>query len=242
VALNDDRIARFARQLLVPGFGEAAQERLLSARIRVVGGDGLATPALLHLALAGAGRLWVDDPDVVTPADAAGGWLYPPDAVGTPREEAAAEALGAASRFTAVDGYPAGGVPDAALVVAPSPAQALAAAEASRRAGVPHVVVEADGEGGVVVAVPPGAPCYACARSSGTGRPAEAGTAALAALAAQELVLLVANPAAHAGRRIELVRGVTTTRPTARLPGCACAPPPAAVAAGASPSGPPSAG
>ena len=32
--LADDRIARFARQLLVPAFGEAAQGRLGEARVR----------------------------------------------------------------------------------------------------------------------------------------------------------------------------------------------------------------
>ncbi len=60
---------------------------------------------------------------------------------------------------------------------------------------------------------------------SGAGRPAEPGAAALAALAAQELLLLIADPAATAGRRFELVRGVSSVRPTSRLPGCACHPP-----------------
>jgi adenylyltransferase/sulfurtransferase len=46
--------------------------------------------------------------------------------------------------------------------------------------------------------------------------------AALAALAALELVQLVATPGALPGRRLDLVRGVATLRPTARLAGCAC--------------------
>jgi adenylyltransferase/sulfurtransferase len=220
--LTDDLVARYARQLLVPGFGEAAQERLLAARVRVVGAGATASAALVYLAQAGVGRLWIEDPELVAPADA-GSWLLGPAAVGTSRVDAARAALASVSRHTAVEPYPTGGVPTGALVAAPSTSQALAAAEASRRAGIPHVVLDADGEGGSVVTVPPGASCYACAHATaGPGRPPLAGAAAASALAAAELVLLLAFPGAIAGRRIDLVRGVATIRATTRLPGCAC--------------------
>jgi molybdopterin/thiamine biosynthesis adenylyltransferase len=222
MALKDDQIARFSRQLLVPGFGEAAQERLLAARIRVVGANAVAAPALVALVQAGVGRVWLEEPEDVSPADVPG-WLYPQSAVGTPRVEAAAAALEPRSSRVVVGPYPMGGVSTATLVIVPSIAQSLAAAEQARRAGLPHVVVEADGEGGAVVTIPPGAPCFACARSAaGSGRPALAGISALSALAAGELLLLVALPGTVSGRRIDLVRGVTTTRATARLPGCIC--------------------
>jgi adenylyltransferase/sulfurtransferase len=221
--LDDARVARWARQLLVPGFGEAAQQRLAAACVRAVGAGGTATAALVYLVQAGVGRLWVDDPEAVAPQDGAG-WLYPPSQVGRPRAHAAVEALSALSSFTTVGPQPVGGVPTAALVAAPSVAQALHAAEAARRAGIPHVVLEPDGEGGTVVSVPPGGPCYACARAtSSAGRPALPAAAALSALAAQELVLLVALPGTVPGRKLDLLRGVTTVRPTTRLAGCACA-------------------
>lgn len=219
--LDDARVARWARQLLVPGFGEAAQERLAAARVRVVGADEIAAPALVYLAQAGVGLLWIDDPETVGPQQV-GSWLYPPRAVGEPRAAAAAAALTRLSRFVRAEPYPAGGIPTATLVAAPSPAQALHSAEAARRAGVPHVVVEPDGEGGAVVSVPPGAPCYSCARSSSAGRPPVPGSAALSALAAAELLVAMTAPGAHAGRRLDLVRGVATLRPTVRLAGCAC--------------------
>jgi adenylyltransferase/sulfurtransferase len=228
VALNDDLIHRYARQLLVPGIGEAAQEHLGRARVRVVGADGVASAALVTLVQSGVGKVWIDDAEDVAPADVAG-WLYPPSAVGTPRAEAARAVLQPMSRFVAVEPYPTGGVPTATLVFAASGPQALASAEAARRAGVPHVVVEPDGEGGAIVSVPPGAPCYTCARSAaGAGRPPQPGIAALSELAAQELLLLIVFPGATAGRRIDLVRGVTTLRPTARLAGCVCGGQPAA--------------
>jgi adenylyltransferase/sulfurtransferase len=224
--LDDVRVARYARQLLVPGLGEAAQLRLGAARVRVVGAEAAVAPALVYLVQAGVGKLWIDDPETVGPQDV-GGWLYVPQDVGRPRAEAAGDGLRRLSRLVTVDPYPTGGVPTATLVAAPSPAQSLHAAEAARRAGAPHVVLEPDADGGALVTVPPGAPCYNCARSSGEGRPAQPGVAALAALAATELVLLVASPGTVPGRRFDLVRGVATVRPTVRLPGCACGASPA---------------
>lgn len=223
MALSEERVARYARQLLVPGFGEAAQERLQKSRVRVTGVDAVASAGLVALLQAGVGRLWLEDAEDVSPSDL-GGWLFPPGAVGSSRVASARAALAPLSTFVSVDPYPTGGVPTAALVCAPSVAQALAVAEAARRAGIPHVVLEADGDGGAVIAVPPGAPCYACARSTGTaGRPPQPGIAAVSALAAQELLQLITMPESATGRRIDLVRGVATVRPTVRLAGCACA-------------------
>lgn len=222
MALSDDRIARFSRQLLVPAFGERAQERLAEARVRVVGVDAVSSPALVYLAQAGVGRLWLDDAEQVAPADLAG-WIFDAGTAGTGRVDAAREALSRLSRFTVAERYPVGGVPTAAFVAAPSLGHSLAAAEAARRAGVPHVVLETDADGGAAISVPANAPCYACARStSGAGRPPQPGAAALSALAAAELVQMIALPGAIPGRRLDLVRGVATVRPTVRLAGCAC--------------------
>ncbi|HEX9052395.1 MAG TPA: ThiF family adenylyltransferase [Anaeromyxobacter sp.] len=222
MTLADDRIARFARQLLVPGFGEAAQARLGATRVRAVGASGAAAAALAYLVEAGIGGLWIDDAEPVAPADATG-WLYGAGSVGTARAAAAVDALRRLSRFCDVEPYPVGGVPNAAVVAAPSIAQALHAAEAARRMRIPHVVLQPDADGGTVVSVPPGAPCFACARSTASaGRPPAPGAAALAALAASELVQMIAIPGAIAGRRLEIVRGVVTVRATTRLAGCAC--------------------
>jgi hypothetical protein len=97
-------------------------------------------------------------------------------------------------------------------------------AEEARLLGLPHVVAEADGEGGAVTAVPVGAPCYACAFRPGHGaEPTPAATAQVGALAALELVLLLSGAGqGPAGRRVEVVRGQPVARATLRLPGCAC--------------------
>ena len=206
----------------MPGFGELAQLRLQEARVRAVGAGAAASAALVYLVQAGVGRLWLDDPETVSPADAAG-WLFPPGTVGMPRVEAARTALSSLSRFTDVAPYPSGGVPTATLVAAPSLVQALSAAESARRAGIPHVVLAPDADGGSVVTIPPRAPCYSCARSTGGAeRPPVPASAALAALAATELVQMIASPGALPGRRLDLVRGIANARPTSRLAGCPC--------------------
>jgi adenylyltransferase/sulfurtransferase len=222
VTLDPERTARYSRQLVIPAVGVDGQARLLEARVRVTGASAASVPGILYLALAGVGTLWIDDPEMVGPADS-GHWLYPQESVGQPRAEVVAEALQARSRFIRVEPWRSEAMPTATLVLAPSTVQAVAAAETARRARLPHVVAEADGEGGTVVTVPLGAPCFACARSTGrTARPPTAGSAALSALAAEELVLLLAAPGAAQGRRIDLTRGVPSVRATARLAGCSC--------------------
>jgi adenylyltransferase/sulfurtransferase len=223
VPLTGDERARHAAQLLVPGLAGAGQERLAASRVRVVGAGKAAGPALLALLQAGVGRIWVDDPEEVGSADE-GGWVLPPGAGARSRAGAIVAQLSGRSRLARVERYPTGGVPTATLVCAPTVAEALVAAEQARRAGVPHVVLEPDGDGGCVVTVPPGAPCYSCARSTSSARRAtEAGGAALGCLAALELVLAIAMPDDAAGRRIEVVRGLPASRPTVRLAGCSCA-------------------
>ncbi len=223
MSLSDREIARYARQLLLPGMGEAGQERLRSARVRVVGAGPIAGPALLYLAGAGVGTLWIDDAGTVAPADGAA-WIHAPGAIGRPRAALAVEAIRQANALVEADAFRTGNLATAVLAASGSQEADRAAAEEARLLGLPHVVAEAEGEGGAVVVIPPGAPCYACAFRTGHGAPpTPAGTAAIGALAALELVLLVAGVSQEPrGRRIELVRGQPSTRPTTRVPGCPC--------------------
>lgn len=63
--LASERIARFSRQLMLPGFGELAQRRLAAARVLVVGAGGLGSAVVPSLAGAGVGTIGIADDDLV---------------------------------------------------------------------------------------------------------------------------------------------------------------------------------
>ena len=77
---TDDSLRReyFARQTLLPGFGEAGQQKLGEARIAIVGLGGLGCPAVRSLAGAGAGRIRLIDSDRVEISNLHRQHLYSP--------------------------------------------------------------------------------------------------------------------------------------------------------------------
>jgi molybdopterin/thiamine biosynthesis adenylyltransferase/rhodanese-related sulfurtransferase len=64
-ALSPQQRARYSRHLLIPEVGEEGQQKLLNARVLLIGAGGLGSPASLYLAAAGVGTLGIVDADVV---------------------------------------------------------------------------------------------------------------------------------------------------------------------------------
>lgn len=56
---------RYQRQVLLTAMGEAGQQKLLQAKVLMIGAGGLGCPALQYLAAAGIGTLGIVDDDVV---------------------------------------------------------------------------------------------------------------------------------------------------------------------------------
>lgn len=65
MALTPSQKERYDRNLLLRGFSETIQERLLSSRVLVIGAGGLGSTALLYLASAGIGTIGIVDEDLV---------------------------------------------------------------------------------------------------------------------------------------------------------------------------------
>jgi molybdopterin-synthase adenylyltransferase len=227
MALSEAETARYARQLILPGFVPVTQEFLKAARVQVVGAGEVAATALLYLAAAGVGSLLVDDALDLAPEDAAA-WPYAGGELGEPRMYAAIKAVRAVNALCKVRPYATGTDPTAVLISIPSPGTAREAAERARLAGLPHVVALGNGDDGEVVSVPAGAPCCRCGSRLASGVPARPGTTAavLGTLAALELLQILAGLVeGPAGRRVDLALGMPRTLATNRVAGCACARP-----------------
>jgi sulfur-carrier protein adenylyltransferase/sulfurtransferase len=89
-ALDEQQRERYSRHLLIPEIGTAGQERMLAAKVLVVGAGGLGSPAALYLAGAGIGRLGIVDDDVVDASNLQRQVLHSTDALGEPKVGSAA--------------------------------------------------------------------------------------------------------------------------------------------------------
>ncbi len=63
--MNSAQQARYARHIALPQIGAAGQEKLLNARVLIIGMGGLGSPAAIYLATAGVGHLVISDYDRV---------------------------------------------------------------------------------------------------------------------------------------------------------------------------------
>jgi molybdopterin/thiamine biosynthesis adenylyltransferase/rhodanese-related sulfurtransferase len=63
--LTAEQRNRYSRHLLLPEVGEVGQQKLLGAKVLMLGAGGLGSPAALYLAAAGVGTIGIVDMDVV---------------------------------------------------------------------------------------------------------------------------------------------------------------------------------
>ena len=62
---SEEQISRYARHILLKEVGGEGQQKLLNAKVLVIGAGGLGSPNILYLAAAGVGTIGVVDDDVV---------------------------------------------------------------------------------------------------------------------------------------------------------------------------------
>ena len=91
--LSTEQRARYSRHLLIPEVGEEGQQRLLDARVLLVGAGGLGSPASLYLAAAGVGTLGIVDDDVVDESNLQRQIVHSTDRLGEPKVGSAKRTL-----------------------------------------------------------------------------------------------------------------------------------------------------
>jgi molybdopterin/thiamine biosynthesis adenylyltransferase/rhodanese-related sulfurtransferase len=84
---------RYHRQVILPEFGEAGQQKLLNAKVLVIGAGGLGCPVLQYLAAAGIGTIGIVDDDVVALNNLHRQVLYSVNDIGLSKAERAADIL-----------------------------------------------------------------------------------------------------------------------------------------------------
>ncbi len=63
--MNDNQLLRYSRQIMLPQIDIEGQQKLLEAKILIIGAGGLGSPASIYLAAAGVGSITIYDDDEV---------------------------------------------------------------------------------------------------------------------------------------------------------------------------------
>jgi molybdopterin/thiamine biosynthesis adenylyltransferase len=93
MALAEAQIRRYARHIILREIGGVGQEKLLAARVLVVGAGGLGAPLLQYLAAAGVGTIGVADADAVDLSNLQRQVIHRTADVGTLKVDSAARAV-----------------------------------------------------------------------------------------------------------------------------------------------------
>lgn len=100
---NNDR---YIRQMILPGFGAATQEKLRKAKVLLVGVGGLGCPVLQYLVGAGVGHIGIMDADVVSMSNLHRQLLFSEEEIGIKKVVVAANKMQLLNKEVKMDTYP----------------------------------------------------------------------------------------------------------------------------------------
>ncbi len=104
--LTAEQRDRYSRHLLIPEIGTDGQQKLLDAKVLLLGAGGLGSPTALYLAAAGVGTLGIVDDDVVDLSNLQRQVIHSTQRVGIPKVDSAEESIHALNPDVNVVKYP----------------------------------------------------------------------------------------------------------------------------------------
>jgi len=171
--LNAEQRERYSRHLLLPEVGPDGQQKLLDAKVLLLGAGGLGSPAALYLAAAGIGTLGIVDDDAVDVSNLQRQVIHSSDRIGVAKVDSAEQTITALNPDVKVVKYPVRLGADNIMEILPGydvivdgldnfPTRYLLN-DASVRLGIPVVSAAILGfEGQLSVFKPYDGPCYRC--------------------------------------------------------------------------------
>lgn len=104
--MNLDQQRRYARQIMLAEMGEAGQQKLLDARVLVIGAGGLGSALITYLAAAGIGTIGVVDADRVELSNLARQIIHETGDIGRLKVESASDRVAELNPETHLITYP----------------------------------------------------------------------------------------------------------------------------------------
>jgi len=92
-ALTAEQRERYSRHFLLPEIGPEGQQKLLDAKVLLLGAGGLGSPTALDLAAAGVGTIGIVDNDVVDLSNLQRQVIHTTDRIGVPKVDSAEETM-----------------------------------------------------------------------------------------------------------------------------------------------------
>jgi sulfur-carrier protein adenylyltransferase/sulfurtransferase len=103
--LTAEQRDRYSRHLLLPEVGIEGQQKLLDAKVLLLGAGGLGSPTALYLAAAGVGTLGIVDDDTVDLSNLQRQVIHNSDRIGVPKVDSAEETIKALNPDVNVQKY-----------------------------------------------------------------------------------------------------------------------------------------
>jgi len=104
--LTAEQRERYSRHLLLPEVGPDGQQKLLDAKVLLLGAGGLGSPAALYLAAAGVGTLGIVDNDQVDLSNLQRQVIHSSERIGVPKVDSAEQTITALNPDVKVEKYP----------------------------------------------------------------------------------------------------------------------------------------